>query len=199
MSAVKSAGSYHHGNLREAAIRNALQIVENIGHEAFAMRDVATSLGVTPMALYRHFKNRRALLEAVRMRGHALLYELHKQACPPEAHPREQLTNTFREFLKFSDAKPRLFLLLYDSELVRLDDAANSAEARAYRSIRALLSEVLPHATDDELRLREIAMWSTVFGYATVRAYGLLKDYMVSGLTDDRIAQAVVQSALSGI
>lgn len=71
MSAVKSAGSYHHGNPREAAIRNALQIVENIGHEAFSMRDVATSLGVTPMALYRHFKNRRALFEAVRMRGHA--------------------------------------------------------------------------------------------------------------------------------
>lgn len=41
--------------------------------------------------------------------------------------------------------------------------------------------------------------WSTAFGNATVCAYGLLKNYLVSGLTGDRIVQAVVQSALSGI
>ena len=50
---------------REAVARAALDLVDAEGLEALTVRRLATSLGVTPMALYWHFKDKDALLDGV--------------------------------------------------------------------------------------------------------------------------------------
>lgn len=163
------------------------------------MRDVASLLGVTPMALYRHFENRAALLAAVRVRAHATFYEQHNQVSARHVGPVVQLAGILSAFLEFAEQRPRLFMLLYDPDFVHADDAIDSAEAPGYWSVGALLHEAMPSATDREVRLREITLWSTVFGYATIRVYKLLKEYMVAGLDEGEVREAVVRSALAGL
>lgn len=196
---AKSPDAYHHGNLREAAIGVALRLVAQGGNDALALRDVASALSVTPMAIYRHFENRAALLAAVRARGHATLYDLHKRVSANHTDPVDRLAATLRAFIDFAEQNPRLFMLLYDPEVVHADNNIESAEAPAYWSIGALLREAMPSATDHDVRLREITLWSTVFGYATIRVYGLLQDYMLEGLHASELGEAVVQSALTGL
>lgn len=57
--------SYHHGNLRQALIAEAFSEVAATGPESFSLRAVARRVGVTPMAVYRHFPDKDALLVAV--------------------------------------------------------------------------------------------------------------------------------------
>tara|TARA_R110002049_G_scaffold305726_1_gene503098 strand:+ start:2742 stop:3383 length:642 start_codon:yes stop_codon:yes gene_type:complete len=56
---------YHHGNLRDALIIAAAELIENNASVDFAMIDAARRAGVSSAAPYRHFKDKDALLEAV--------------------------------------------------------------------------------------------------------------------------------------
>ncbi len=60
---------YHHGDLRRALIEAALREVKAHGVEAFSLRRVATTVGVSPSAAYRHFPDKNALLAAVAEEG----------------------------------------------------------------------------------------------------------------------------------
>lgn len=49
----------------DLVVASALRIVDEQGLEALTVRKVADAFGVTPMALYWHFSNKEALLDAV--------------------------------------------------------------------------------------------------------------------------------------
>jgi AcrR family transcriptional regulator len=60
---------YHHGNLREALIQAALDLIAQKGPAGFTFADAARSAGVSSAAPYRHFRDRDALLADVARRG----------------------------------------------------------------------------------------------------------------------------------
>jgi AcrR family transcriptional regulator len=63
--ARKPLNTYHHGDLRDALVRAALQEAELGGPEAINISALAKKLGVSQPAPYRHFADREALLSAV--------------------------------------------------------------------------------------------------------------------------------------
>src|ERR1700721_1435822 len=60
---------YHHGNLREALIRAALELIARKGTAGFTFADAARFAGVSPAAPYRHFRDRDELMASVALRG----------------------------------------------------------------------------------------------------------------------------------
>ena len=60
---------YHHGNLKEALIQAARQLIAEKGPAGFTFADAARSAGVSPAAPYRHFRDREALLADVAREG----------------------------------------------------------------------------------------------------------------------------------
>jgi AcrR family transcriptional regulator len=56
---------YHHGNLRQALIDAALELVREGGGEAVSVREAARRAGVSAGAPFRHFPTRTALMTAV--------------------------------------------------------------------------------------------------------------------------------------
>src|SRR5499426_4235470 len=65
----KERRGYHHGNLREALIRAALDLIAAKGPAGFTFAEAARSAGVSPAAPYRHFRDRDALMADVARRG----------------------------------------------------------------------------------------------------------------------------------
>ena len=53
---------YHHGNLREALIRAALDLIAQKGPAGFTFADAARAAGVSSAAPYRHYRDCEALL-----------------------------------------------------------------------------------------------------------------------------------------
>ena len=69
MSWSKGPRGYHHGNLKEALIRAALELIAEKGPAGFTFADAARWAGVSPAAPYRHFRDRDELLADVARRG----------------------------------------------------------------------------------------------------------------------------------
>ena len=57
--------TYRHGDLRRALIEAGLKMARDGGPEAVVLREATRRAGVAPSAAYRHFEDRRALLDAV--------------------------------------------------------------------------------------------------------------------------------------
>src|SRR5436190_21921366 len=57
--------SYHHGDLRRALLEEAVRTIREDGAPALTLRAVGARLGVSRTALYRHFADKSALLNAV--------------------------------------------------------------------------------------------------------------------------------------
>src|ERR1700680_2328713 len=55
----------HRGLTRADIVRRALKIGETEGLEAVSLRRLASELGVTPMALYRHVRDKQDLINAM--------------------------------------------------------------------------------------------------------------------------------------
>ena len=60
---------YHHGNLKEALLRAALELIAKKGPAGFTFAEAARWAGVSPAAPYRHFRDRDELLSNVALRG----------------------------------------------------------------------------------------------------------------------------------
>ena len=71
--------NYHHGDLRNALISAAAELIEERGSLDFAMIDAARRAGVSSAAPYRHFKDRDALLEAVAELGFLALTQVSRE------------------------------------------------------------------------------------------------------------------------
>jgi AcrR family transcriptional regulator len=61
----RSDGNRRRGLTRESIVARALEIGDAEGLEAVSLRRVASELGVTPMALYRHVKDKQDLINAM--------------------------------------------------------------------------------------------------------------------------------------
>jgi AcrR family transcriptional regulator len=62
---------YHHGNLKEALLRAALELIAKKGPAGFTFAEAARWAGVSPAAPYRHFRDRDELLASVALRANA--------------------------------------------------------------------------------------------------------------------------------
>lgn len=90
----------------------ARKLLDRRGAEAVTMRRVAEAVGITPMALYRHFANRAGLLNALADAGFEELAAGIGGARLPAA-PERRLMKILDLFLDFALERPRLFELMF--------------------------------------------------------------------------------------
>ncbi|MGA7521908.1 MAG: TetR/AcrR family transcriptional regulator [Acidobacteriaceae bacterium] len=87
------------------------ELLDREGADAVTMRRVAGAVGITAMAVYRHFPNREGLLSAVADAGFAELRErllaVRRNLMP------ERLTEILDVYLDYALEKPRLFELMF--------------------------------------------------------------------------------------
>ena len=90
----------------------ARRILAREGADAVTMRRVAQAIGITPMALYRHYPNRAGLLNALADEGFdALATQLAGQRYAGDC--RQRLFRFLDVYLDFALENPRLFELMF--------------------------------------------------------------------------------------
>ena len=77
-----SIARYHHGDLRAACLRAAMELLEQDGAAGLSVRAVARHAGVSPGAPYRHYADRDALVSAVAAEGYRKLAGYLRAAHP---------------------------------------------------------------------------------------------------------------------
>ncbi len=107
---------YHHGNLREALIRAALDLIAKKGPAGFTFAEAARFAGVSPAAPYRHFRDRDELMASVALRGFEQ-FEAALAKAWDDGRP-----NTFaaldrlgKAYLEFARAEPALYAAMFEA------------------------------------------------------------------------------------
>ncbi|MDK3072820.1 TetR/AcrR family transcriptional regulator [Sedimentitalea sp. JM2-8] len=140
---------YHHGNLRQALIDAALELIEVKGPTGFTLSEAAKQAGVTPAAVYRHFEGREDLIAEAARQGFEIFADLMQYAYDtgqPSALAAFEATG--RAYLAFARKHPGHYIAMFESGISvnRTPDlAAASARARAVLERAAAdLSEHIP-------------------------------------------------------
>jgi AcrR family transcriptional regulator len=167
--AVAALRPYHHGDLRRALIRAALDAIVEGGPANLSLRDLARRAGVSHAAPAHHFGDKAGLLSAVAAEGFERL-----AATLDEAWRR---TGSFLEvgvaYVRFATSHRAHFEVMFRPELYRRDDPA---VARARKAARSLLYGPLAtgSGSDGPDPRAAVAAWSLVHGLATLWLNGNL-------------------------
>lgn len=71
---------YHHGNLRQALVDAALELITEKGPTGFTLSEAAKQAGVTPAAVYRHFEGREDLIAEAALQGYEIFADVMQYA-----------------------------------------------------------------------------------------------------------------------
>src|SRR5262249_29023070 len=168
---------YHHGNLREALIAAALDLISKKGPAGFTFADAARAAGVSPAAPYRHFRDRDALMADVAQRGFDLFAEgLARAWDGGKPMPRLAFERVGRAYLEFAAKEPALFSAMFESGLA-LSDYPELREAgdRAFAVLREAceaLSMTVPKERRPPALMMALHIWSLSHGIATLFGRG---------------------------
>ncbi|HEY3820185.1 MAG TPA: TetR/AcrR family transcriptional regulator [Polyangiaceae bacterium] len=79
-AARRKRRTYHHGDLERALVDASIALLAKKGMDAFTLREVSRHVGVSHAAVYRHFADKSAMLEAIAVRGYQELTECLRAA-----------------------------------------------------------------------------------------------------------------------
>lgn len=168
MPAASSA--YHHGDLRAACLRAALELLEEDGANALSLRAVARRAGVAHSAPYRHYADRDALVSAVAAVGYRDLAE-HLAAAHPSPSTPDDLAAVAVAYVQFALQRPALFRVMFGEpcDLDSPERVAATAAISAY--VRAIVGRSFPGTNPEAM---STAVWALVHGLAFLHLDGKL-------------------------
>jgi AcrR family transcriptional regulator len=162
--------AYHHGDLRTALIRAALQLIGEHGVKGLALSDAARLSGVSVAAPYRHFKDKEALLAEIAAEGFALFRDSLARAM--EDHPRDKIKRLVEmgvAYVDFAINHPSHFKVMWESAIAKDEypEVRQVADA-AYRLLQQAVFDLVPGSFPARRQALVVAAWSVVHGYASL-------------------------------
>jgi AcrR family transcriptional regulator len=166
---------YHHGNLREALIRAALDLIAQKGPAGFTFADAARSAGVSSAAPYRHFRDREALIADVARRGFELFEAALNQAWNDgRPDPYAAFENVGRAYLAFARNEPAHYSAMFEAGVAPDDDPGlREASGRAFEVLRRaseLLCARMPQEKRPPALMMSLHIWAFSHGVASLFA-----------------------------
>ena len=168
---------YHHGNLREALIHAALDLIAKKGPGGFTFADAARSAGVSAAAPYRHFRDRDALIADVARRGFEL-FEAHLSRAWNDGQPDPftAFEHTGRAYLAFARDEPAYYSAMFEAGLSFDDDPVLRQTADRSFTILRHASETLcarlPMDRRPPALMMSLHVWALSHGIASLFARG---------------------------
>ncbi len=135
--------AYHHGNLREALLERAAEVVAEGGIGALSLRSLARDLGVSHAAPSRHFADRAALLRSLAQLGFERNVEVMREGAEAAGDdPVARYRALGRSTVRFAVEHPALFRAMNHPEVrAQMDDALREAHQAFFRTLREGVEE----------------------------------------------------------
>jgi AcrR family transcriptional regulator len=168
---------YHHGNLREALIGAALDLISQKGPAGFTFAEAARQAGVSPAAPYRHFRDRDALMADVARQGFERFAQRLAAAWDDgRPSPTAALERLGRAYLGFARDEPAYFSAMFESgvPVARHRDLSEASD-RAFTVLRQACEAVvatLPTGKRPPALMLALHIWALAHGIASLFARG---------------------------
>ena len=168
---------YHHGDLKEALFRAALDLIGKKGPSGFTFAEAARWVGVSPAAPYRHFRDRDELLVKVALRGFSLFETTLTRAWNAgRPNPSVAFANVGRAYLDFARTEPAYYSAMFEGA-IPLNGAPELREAgdRIFMVIRNASEQLiatLPPKSRPPVLMTGLHIWSLSHGIASLFGRG---------------------------
>jgi AcrR family transcriptional regulator len=186
-----STNAYHHGDLRAACLRAALELLEEGGSTALSLRAVARLAGVSPTAPYRHYPDRDALVSAVAAVGYRELAEQLAAANPTPATP-DQLADVAVAYVRFALQRPAMFRVMFAEPCDPTSSERVAATAAITQYVEDIVRRCFPRAAPAAM---STAVWALVHGLAFLYLDGKLDASIPAAVANG--VRAAVQAVLT--
>lgn len=168
---------YHHGNLKEALIRAALDLIKEKGPAGFTFAEAARSAGVSPAAPYRHFRDRDELLADVARRGfeqfEGVLAKAWDEGRPD---PLTAFDRMGRAYLDFAKREPAFYSAMFEAGISpESSPELRAAGDRAFAVLRnaaEILVAKIPAGDRPPALMVALHIWSMTHGIASLFGRG---------------------------
>lgn len=168
---------YHHGNLKEALLRAALELIAQKGPAGFTFAEAARWAGVSPAAPYRHFRDRDELLSSVALRGfnqfEAVLARAWDEGRPDAFTALDRLG---RAYLEFARTEPAYYSAMFEAGIpLATNSELREAGDRAFAVLRGAAEKLcghMPPAGRPPALMVALHIWAMAHGIASLFGRG---------------------------
>ena len=195
--------NYHHGNLREALIQAAVQLVEEGGPDKVSMREAAKRASVSPGAPFRHFANKTALMTAVAEQATSRFRAEIAAAVEnlSTVDPVDRFAAVGIAYLRWAIRNPTHFQIVSTRSLIDWDSSASLRQDN--QAIRALMEDAMQDAQrrgmlrSNDLAQTQIAGRALVYGLARMFSDGHFAQWGIGGESAERTVEKVLEHFVS--
>ena len=175
---------------RKRILKAALTLLTDGGRDAVTTRAVAEAAGVQPPVLYRLFRDKRGLLDAVTQYGFTLYFSEKRKPKPAE-DPIQFLREGWARHVHFGLSHPELYLLMY------ADPRPAETEPSVAHAHPGLVAHMQTIAAAGKLRL-PVSLAADLFHGA---ACGVVMTLLAASdkTRDMALSQVACEAALSSI
>ncbi len=158
---------YHHGNLGQALLEVGLKEAKASGSRNLGVTHLAKLVGVSPMAIYRHFPSGESLKAAISQQAREELARRMIDLFSTETDLKRRFQATGRAYIHFALEEPGLFAVAFVdcAELPPRIDGPS-----AWDILRDAILELCQAGLVEESQIEDVAMfcWSAAHGYASL-------------------------------
>jgi len=134
-------------DFREKLADTATGLFAERGREGFTMRELAAELGVSPMTPYRYFRDKDAILAAVRARAFDQFAQALEDAFAAPGNSLEKSIAVCDAYVRFAFGKPSSYKLMFD--LSQADACDYPDLVRAMERARATMTDYVKALVKD--------------------------------------------------
>jgi AcrR family transcriptional regulator len=177
MTSGSDRRGYHHGNLKEALIRAALDLIAERGPSGFTFAEASRAAGVSPAAPYRHFRGRDDLMADVAKRGferfEAALLRGWNDGRPDRMTAFE---NMGKAYLAFARDEPAFYAAMFEAGIApESSPELQLVSDRAFNVLRKATEELagtLPRGERPPSLMMALHIFAMAHGIASLFARG---------------------------
>lgn len=196
--------SYHHGNLREALLHAALDVIRTTGVDSLSLRALARSLGVSQTAPYRHFADKSALLAELATQAFYELTAATSAVIQSKNSPVTNLQNCGMAYLRYATDNPEKYKLMFGPAIQPRDNfpQLTSAAHQAFTVLVDLIEDGIQQGVFKQhpAALMALSCWSGIHGFSMLTIDKLItRIELPVPLTELELLQNQMQMCLSSV
>jgi len=171
---INSDSKYHHGNLKDSLIQEALKMVESDGIKNITLRELTNRLGTSRSAVYRHYSSKDELFSAVIQAG---LTKLDQNVSVVLFEDTDTLTKLYKmgkAYIAFAMKNPNLYRLIFGHELKDQReencDINNEEDAAGFHTLVNIVIEGQKEGIirEDDAFMQATVIWSMMHGLSNL-------------------------------
>lgn len=189
---TKPAKSYHHGDLRNALLKAAREVLEERGPSFLSLREISRRVGVSAPSAYHHFPSRDAIALGLAEQGAREMAECLKVGV---CDGRDTLAPYGEAYVAFVRANPALYRLMFGEgfpAVLRHSQAIRELRERSYTIMKSSLEKRL---SDAELPIAGLFLWALVHGLGLL----LIDGQAAPGEDSEDLVRRILQFAGTGL